>query len=81
MSALLTQNSVVPEVSRVAGPPTLQVIHRKSDDAHSLTDNPQRRCANLTKLRKRFSWSPTVSLREGLRRTVDSYRESPCASQ
>jgi len=69
------------EVSRVAGPPTLQVIHRKSDDAHYLTDNPQRRCPNLTKLRKRFSWSPTVSLAEGLRRTLDSYRESPCASQ
>lgn len=69
------------EVSRIAGPPALQVIHRKSDDAQYLTDNPQRRCPNLTKLRTRFAWSPTVSLAEGLRRTLDSYREPQCASR
>ena len=54
------------EVSRVAGPPTLQVIHRKSDDAHYLTDNPQRRCPDLTKLRERFSWNPTVKPHGGI---------------
>ena len=69
------------EVARVAGPPTLQVIHRKSDDAQYLTNSPQRRCPDLTKLRERFSWNPTVNLTEGLRRTLDSYRESQCASR
>lgn len=39
------------------------------------------RPADLTNLRERFSWNPTVSLAEGLRRTLDSYRESACASQ
>ena len=69
------------EVSRVAGPPALQIIHGKSNDAQYLTDNPQRRCPDLTKLRERFSWRPTVSLSEGLHRTLNSYREMQCASQ
>jgi len=39
------------------------------------------RPADLTNLRERFSWNPTVNLTEGLRRTPDSYREPQCASR
>ena len=69
------------ELSRVAGPPTLEVIHRASDDPQYLTDNPQRRCPDLRKLRNRLLWAPTVSLTEGLRRTLHSYLEARCVSQ
>jgi nucleotide sugar dehydrogenase len=56
--------------------PRPSIQYQKSADVHYLTDNPQRRCANLTKLRTLLShWSPEVSLREGLKRTFDSHRE------
>jgi len=63
------------ELAALGGPPPLPVVHQASEDPHYLTDNPQRRCPDLAKLRRRFQWRPTVSLREGLRRTLHSYRE------
>lgn len=60
----------------VAGPPSLEIELRVSDDQHYLTDNPQRRCPDLTKLRSQFNWQPKVSLAEGLGRTLRSYQES-----
>lgn len=64
------------EVANTAGPPQLEIIYKTSPDPHYLTDNPQRRCPDLTKLRSRFYWAPKVGLKEGLRRTLDSYREA-----
>lgn len=46
-----------------------------SEDADYLTDNPSRRCPDLSKVRAAVGWEARVSLREGLRRTLDSYRE------
>lgn len=63
-------------VSEVGGPPRLQISHRTSEDQHYLTDNPQRRCPDLAKLRDRYSWRPRVSLREGLERTLRSYQNA-----
>ncbi len=62
------------EVAHTAGPPPLELVHQSSPDPNYLTDNPQRRCPDLTKLRTRFRWQPKVSLAEGLRRTLLSYR-------
>jgi dTDP-glucose 4,6-dehydratase/UDP-glucuronate decarboxylase len=64
------------ELAAVARPEPLEVLHESSADPHYLTDNPQRRCPDLTKLRTRFQWQPKVSLREGLRRTLESYQEA-----
>jgi UDP-glucuronate decarboxylase len=64
------------ELARIAGPPQLDVVHQTSDDPQYLTDNPQRRCPDLTKLRTRFEWQPKISLSEGLRRTLLSYQEA-----
>ncbi|MGH9638613.1 MAG: NAD-dependent epimerase/dehydratase family protein [Bryobacteraceae bacterium] len=61
-------------ISQVAGPPRLEIRHRISEDKHYLTDNPQRRCPDLGKLRGRLGWSPKVPLAEGLERTLHSYR-------
>jgi UDP-glucuronate decarboxylase len=46
-----------------------------SEDPHYLTDNPQRRCPDLTKIAK-LGYEPTVDLAEGLERTYASYKES-----
>lgn len=58
----------------VAGPPMLEINHKVSQDKHYLTDNPQRRCPDLTRLRSRFGWAPKISLSQGLERTLQSYQ-------
>ena len=62
-------------VRQIAGPPWLTIEQHRSPDPHYVTDNPQRRCPDLTKLRSYFPWEPTVTLAEGLQRTVTSCRE------
>jgi UDP-glucuronate decarboxylase len=57
------------------GPPWLEIEYRASEDRHYLTDSPQRRCPDLSKVRATLGWEPRVSLSEGLRRTLESYRE------
>ena len=59
----------------VAAPPRLPVEYRVSPERDYLTDNPQRRCPDLTRLRTRLEWRPEVGLAEGLARTLRSYRE------
>jgi dTDP-glucose 4,6-dehydratase/UDP-glucuronate decarboxylase len=59
----------------VAGPPYLEVRYEINADQHYTTDNPQRRCPDVTRLRTRFPWQPEVSLSEGLARTLRSYQE------
>jgi dTDP-glucose 4,6-dehydratase/UDP-glucuronate decarboxylase len=63
------------QLADIAGPPTLEVIYKTSSDPQYLTDNPQRRCPDLSKLRTQFGWRPEVGIREGLRRTLHSYQE------
>jgi len=59
----------------VAGPPWLEVRYEVSADRHYVTDNPQRRCPDLTKIKRRFPWRPEVPLVEGLARSLLSYQE------
>ncbi len=63
-------------VADAAAPPRRPVEYRTSADADYLADNPQRRCPDLAKLRTRTRWRAEVSLEEGLRRTLASYREA-----
>ena len=60
---------------QVAGPPGIGIEYRISEDASYLTDNPQRRCPDLTKICKRFPWTPKIPLKTGLERTLLSYLE------
>ncbi|MBV8399033.1 MAG: hypothetical protein JOZ17_09870, partial [Acetobacteraceae bacterium] len=39
-------------------------------------DDPQRRCPDIALARRLLGWSPTVPLREGLRRTIAFYAAS-----
>lgn len=59
------------EVAAMAPP----VQYRASDHVHYLTDNPQRRCPDLAKLRALGPFDPRVPLWEGLSRTFRSYSE------
>ncbi|NBC11398.1 MAG: NAD-dependent epimerase/dehydratase family protein [Planctomycetes bacterium] len=65
-------------VSNIAnGLPTESAV---SEDPEYLTDNPQRRCPNLTKLKTATAYRPQIDLEQGLRRTLESYREIVAAA-
>ncbi len=59
----------------VAGPPPIEIRFAKSPDPDYLTDNPQRRCPDITKLRTQTGFEPQVDIKTGLERTLRSYRE------
>jgi UDP-glucuronate decarboxylase len=53
-----------------------QVVHRTSDDALYLTDNPRRRCPDIGKARREVGFEPGIELDEGLRRTLLWYSDN-----
>jgi len=46
------------------------VVRRSSDDSNYLTDNPSRRCPDITKARTDLQYDPTIALDDGLRRSL-----------
>lgn len=52
------------------------VSFKVSSDPHYLTDNPQRRCPELTKSRTHLGYAPRTPLEEGVRRTLQWARET-----
>lgn len=46
------------------------------DERRLPTDDPSRRRPDISKARRLLGWSPEVSLRDGLSRTIDAFRES-----
>lgn len=53
-----------------------EVIMRKSEDKHYLTDSPQRRCPDIGKARNKLGFDPKISLDEGLLKTLIWYKEN-----
>ena len=53
--------------------PPLKVEFKESTDPHYLTDNPQRRCPDIDKIRQLTGWEPKVSIEEGLKATISHY--------
>jgi nucleoside-diphosphate-sugar epimerase len=47
-----------------------RVVMEKSPDTQYLTDNPQRRCPDISKARRDLDFHPDVTLEDGLRRTL-----------
>lgn len=72
----LSMQELAQRVRRAAGSPELPIEQRRSRDADYLTDNPQRRCPDLRKLRAACPWTPTVPLTEGLQRTLEAARNA-----
>lgn len=60
-------------VSGMSGTP---ITFQASDDPHYLTDNPQRRCPDLTKSRDHLEYAAGTSLEEGMSRTLRWAREA-----
>ncbi len=50
-----------------------RVVTGRSEDAEYLTDNPNRRCPIIAKAREQIGYNPTISLDDGLRRTLVWY--------
>jgi len=58
-----------------------RVVQRAAPDGGYLLDNPTRRCPVIAKARAELGYSPSVSLREGLRRSLIWYREHQQAAE
>jgi dTDP-glucose 4,6-dehydratase/UDP-glucuronate decarboxylase len=59
-------------VIRVTGA-QVQLVHRVSEDKDYTTDNPQRRCPDITKARSELKYSPRIVLEAGLQRAWEYY--------
>lgn len=53
-----------------------KVVRQTSQDANYLMDNPNRRCPAIAKARAHLGYNPTISLDEGLRRSLIWYSEN-----
>lgn len=69
----VTIRAVAETVARLGGGPGVRLAD--SEDPQYLTDNPQRRCPDLRRIRAAIDWQPLVDLEAGLARTLASYRE------
>lgn len=55
------------------------VKYAVSEDSQYLTHNPQRRCPVITKAKLELGYNPTVSLEEGIKRSLIWYKENQYA--
>jgi len=53
-----------------------KVVHKVSSDKDYLVDNPNRRCPTIAKARADLRYNPSISLDEGLRRSLIWYRDN-----
>lgn len=60
-------------VAEVVG--EVAIDYRVNQDSNYLTDNPQRRCPDLSKAKALLNYHPQVDLREGLNRSLSWYKE------
>jgi nucleoside-diphosphate-sugar epimerase len=58
----------------------IKIEKQQSEDPQYLTDNPQRRCPDLSKSRLMLGYSPKVGLVDGLARMFEFYKENPGGS-
>jgi nucleoside-diphosphate-sugar epimerase len=58
-----------------------RVVRKKSADGAYLVDNPGRRCPVISKARTELGYDPSVSLEEGLRRSLIWYRGNQVADE
>lgn len=54
----------------------LKVEFKTSSDKEYLSDNPQRRCPSIDKAKELLNFNPKISLKEGLKRTYDYYKNN-----
>lgn len=74
--SVLTLAELLAENARVLFGYSGKVVRNISGDQDYLTDNPQRRCPEITKAREELDFEPKMSLNDGLRRTLIWYRSN-----
>ena len=52
------------------------LVFEVSSDKEYLTDNPNRRCPLIGKARDELGYSPSISIRDGLERSLLWYRDN-----
>ena len=52
-----------------------KIVFKINKDSQYLTNNPQRRCPDISKAKAKLNFSPNISLKEGLIHTYDYYRD------
>jgi UDP-glucuronate decarboxylase len=55
---------------------TGKVVYNKSNDKEYLTNNPQRRCPDISKARRILGYNPTISVEDGVGRFLQFLKES-----
>jgi dTDP-glucose 4,6-dehydratase/UDP-glucuronate decarboxylase len=58
-----------------------RVVRQRSQEKDYLTDNPQRRCPSVRKAQLEVGFNPSISLEEGLARTLVWYRANSRAKE
>lgn len=53
-----------------------RVVHQESTDKAYIVDNPNRRCPIIAKARVELGYNPTISIDEGLRRSLIWYQDN-----
>jgi dTDP-glucose 4,6-dehydratase/UDP-glucuronate decarboxylase len=71
----ISMRDIADLVIRVSGSKRI-VVTAQSPDRHYLTDNPQRRCPDISKARRMLGYDPNMGLEEGLRRTFEYYSDA-----
>jgi nucleoside-diphosphate-sugar epimerase len=74
-SEAISIRSLAMRIAHIMGHNDVSIEH---DAARLRRRDIPRFCADSTKLRKATGWAPAVGLDEGLRRTIDWYRENGC---
>ena len=58
-----------------------EIVRQVSDDKDYLVDNPNRRCPVITKARTELGYNPSISLDEGLKRSLLWYKDNHTAEE
>jgi UDP-glucuronate decarboxylase len=73
----ITMLELAQTISKVVNSSTeIEYEYQVSSDTDYLTDNPQRRCPDLTKSKELLGYEPIVSLEEGLTRIYNYYKDN-----
>lgn len=64
------------ELANLVSDGSVPIIYDKSIDKEYNTDSPNRRCPDITKAKNMLDYKPSVSIKEGIRRTLEWYRRN-----
>lgn len=72
-SSEISMSELAELISEIIG--NVQILQDKSSDKDYLTDNPQRRCPDISRAKDELNYYPRTPIKEGLSRTISWYKE------